>query len=150
MENFVNKVVGFILVLIFFLSFFDFVNSKELVCSKKLGECYLRKVFYQEQILDKFDLDFVKYATCKNRQSKNDDQKFYVKTENREVEVFKTDFCHLKEKSFNEYLKNNVDEYKMREITVKDVILLILSVVIFIPAGVVMLNGKVEVDKTIH
>ena len=136
MENFVNKVVGFILVLIFFLSFFDFVNSKE------LGECYLRKVFYQEQILDKFDLDFVKYATCKNRQGKNDDQKFYVKTENREVEVFKTDFCHLKEKSFNEYLKNNVDEYKMREITVKDVILLILSVVIFIPAGVVLMKGK--------
>ena len=42
MENFVNKVVGFILVLIFFLSFFDFVNSKELVCSKKLGECYFK------------------------------------------------------------------------------------------------------------
>ena len=108
MENSVNKAVGFIFVLIFFLSFFD----------------------------------FVKYATCKNRQSKNDDQKFYVKTENREVEVFKTDFCHLKEKSFNEYLKNNVDEYKMREITVRDVILVILSVVIFIRAGVFLMKCK--------
>lgn len=142
MENFVNKVVGFILVLIFFLSFFDFVNSKELVCSKKLGECYIRKMFYQEQVSDKFDLDFAKYAACKDRQGKNTNKKFFVKTENREVEVFKTDFCHLKEKSFNEYLKNNVDEYKMREITIKDVILLILSVVIFIPVGVVLMKGK--------
>lgn len=142
MENFVNKVVGFILVLIFFLSFFDFVNSKELVCSKKLGECYLRKMFYQEQVFDKFDLDFAQSATCNPKKGKYSTSKFYVKTENKEVEIFKTDFCFLKEKSFNEYLNNNVDEYKMRELSVTKMILLILSVVIFIPVGVVMMKGK--------
>ena len=153
-SSFGDKLIGVFFIALFFLLFFQFVSSKELVCSKNLGECYLRKVFYQEQILDTFDMDLTEGAFCKYKSNVGlkgiSASTFYLKTENQKVKIFKTDFCNKKVESFNKYLKNDTEEYKMREFRIFNILMLILSLVVFVPMGVVMLKGRVEIDKTIH
>ena len=153
-SSFGDKLIGIFFIALFFLLFFEFISSKELVCSKKLGECYLRKVFYQEQVLDTFDMDLTQGAFCKYKSNVGlkgvSSSTFYLKTENQKTKIFKTDFCNKKADSFNTYLKNDTEDYKMREFRIFNILLLILSLVVFVPMGVVMLKGKVEIDKTMY
>lgn len=150
-SSFGDKLIGIFFIALFFLLFFQFISSKELVCSKKLGECYLRKVFYQEQVLDTFDMDLTQGAFCKYKSNVGlkgvSSSTFYLKTENQKAKIFKTDFCNKKADSFNTYLKNDAEDYKMREFRIFNILMLILSLVVFVPMGVVMLKGKVEIDK---
>jgi len=148
-----EKLAGFVLISLFFIQFYMVTSSNEFVCYKSANTCYVKKFFYDNQILATYDLDKIEKLNWKwEYRRKYRYQQVYMmyKTLDNDsvsqIKLLKTDFASDKIAAFNEYQKNNEETFKFKDLQLFLIITTIFSMVFFIPAGVFLLkNGKFEI-----
>lgn len=143
----INKLIGFIFIALFFVQFYAITSSREFVCSKTENSCKLRKLFYQNQVLETYDFDNIESANWYWTKGKRFPvqqvyvvQKFVDGETSVKTNVLSTDFANGKVESFNTYLKNDVEEFSLKENHILLILTTLLTAFFLIPLGVVMMK----------
>lgn len=148
-----EKLAGIVLISLFFIQFYIVTNSNEFVCYKSKNTCYVKKFFYDHQILAAYDFDKIEKLNWKwkyGRRCRYQQVYMMYKTSDNEtvsqINLLKTDFADDKITDFKAYQKNDEETFKFNDLQIFLIISTIFSMVFFIPAGVVLLkNGKFEI-----
>lgn len=146
-DKLINKLIGFIFIALFFVQFYAITSSKEFVCSKAENSCQFRKLFYQNQVFKTYDLDNIDNAGWYWKKTKRFPvqqvyviQKFVDGEKTVKTELLNTDFATNKTSEFNEYLKNDVDTFSIKEVHFLLIIATLLTAFFLIPFGVVLMK----------
>jgi len=150
-----SRFLGIILISLFLIQFYTVTSSKEFVCYKSENICQVKKLFYDKQIFDTYDLDRIEKLNWewKYRRKNPRTQQVYMmykmtdgKNTDR-INLINTDFADDKIAEFNKYLKNNEEKYSFNNLLLYSVILTILTLFFFVPLGVVFLkkDSKFEI-----
>ncbi|MBR1908161.1 hypothetical protein IJ818_04410 [bacterium] len=146
-----ERFLGIILISLFLIQFYAVTSSKEFVCCKRANTCHVKKLFYDKQVLNTYDLDRIERVNWRWKYGKRFRyQQVYImyKMLNEEsvdpITLIKTDFADKKVEKFNEYLKNGEEEFKFNDLQLYLIISTIFTLFFFVPFGVVLLRKDVN------
>lgn len=142
-----ERFLGLILISLFLIQFYAVTSSKEFVCHKSNNTCQVKKLFYDRQVIDTYDLDRIekvnwqwKYGTKFKYQQMYIMYKMQDDETVEKIPLIKTDFAEDKVENFKEYLQNDEDEFKFNDLQLYLIISTIFTLFFFVPMGVVMLK----------
>ena len=118
-----ERFCGLILISLFLIQFYAVTSSKEFVCSKSENVCQVKKLFYDKQIIETYDLNKIEKLNWQwkhGRKFRYQQMYMLYKLENvdngERIELIKTDFADKKVEAFNEFLQNDKDEFKFNDL----------------------------------
>ena len=142
-----ERFLGLVLISLFLIQFYAVTSSHEFVCYKSENNCQLKKLFYDKQIIETYELNRIEKANWQWKYGRRFRyQQVYImyrmlNEENADrITLIKTDFADTKVDKFNEYLKNDEETFKFNDLQLYLIISTIITLFFFVPLGVVMLK----------
>jgi len=142
-----ERLLGLILISLFLIQFYAVTSSNEFVCHKSLGTCQVKKLFYDKQVLETYDLNRIERANWRWKYGRKFRYQqvymMYKMLDNKSIDkitLIKTDFADKKVEKFNEYLKNEEEKFCFNDLQIYLIISTIFTLFFFVPMGVVMLK----------